>query len=103
MHPYLYVTVGIAHGILFTFNIILAVNVAPILNPNTEESLGDAGLFGVLGSFGVILSCVASLVLYDMQDAIEDKSVVAAVHAAIVAGLLYTWYYYGMLLIAGGN
>jgi len=106
MHPFLYMAVAIAHGVLFTLNIILAVNLTPILGSNVidEALLPPSTLIGILGCIGIIFSCVLTLVAYDSENnTLSDKAVAATIHAAIVVGLLYTWYYYGMVLIAGSN
>jgi len=102
MKSFTYIFLAIAHGIIFTLNIILAINLAPILDAGLVPGDGSpAALFGFLMCLGTIISSLITLGVY-MEDLVEIGTIATAcsVHSAILAAMAYSYYYYVSMLIS---
>jgi len=85
----------VLHGLLFVANILAGIHISdlyPVVDPSKE--MGAGGVFGFLTCLGTFISFLITWAIYDGY---RDKDVVsgmAALHAAVIAGIVSGWVYW---------
>lgn len=93
MSGFLYLLLAIAHGVVFTLNIITCIHLAPIIGENATTG------YGLMMSIGTMASAALTLLVY--PDETPDEVVVfIVIHSALLTGMGFAAYYYVPMLIS---